>query len=229
MPDPLILIPAMMCDARMFAAQITDLSRGRAVMVAPLMGERVEDMASMVLASAPARFAVMGADLGGMVAMELLRRAPERVTRVALMSTSPLPESPAHAAARDPMIVSARAGRLADVMDQLVPADVFAPGPGRLAARELVQTMAADAGAEAFVRQTRALQRRRDQQPVLTKMQHPTMVICGAHDAVYPIRRHQVMAELIPHADLRIIDGAGHLPTVEQPGATTAALRDWLG
>jgi pimeloyl-ACP methyl ester carboxylesterase len=117
MPDPLVLLPGMMCDARLFAPQMADLSRDHAVMVAPIsQGERVEEIASDLLGLLPAKFALAGLSMGGIVAMELLRRAPERITRLALMDTNPLAETPQSAAAYEPMIIGARAGRLDEVL-----------------------------------------------------------------------------------------------------------------
>lgn len=228
MSEPLVLLPAMMCDARLYEAQLTELSRERAVMMAPLIGERIEDMASAVLTMAPRRFALAGSDLGGMVAMEIMRRAPDRVTRIALMGTTPLPESPQHAAAREPLMIAARAGRLLEVIDQVTPLQSFANGPGRLTGPKILHQMANDLGPDAFVAQTRALQRRRDQQPTLRKIRQPALVICGAEEVIYSVKRHQFMADLIPYADLKVIEGAGHFPTLEQPQIITDTLRTWL-
>lgn len=228
MSEPVVLLPAMMSDARLYDAQITALSRSRAVMMAPLLGERIEDMASTVLTMAPRRFALVGSDLGGMVAMEVVRRAPERITRIALLSTTPLPESPQHAAAREPLMIAARSGRLLDVIDQVTPLQSFANGPGRLAGPKILHEMANDLGPEAFVAQTRALQRRRDQQPTLRKIRQPALVLCGAEDVIYSVKRHQFMADLTPYSDLKVIEGAGHFPTLEQPDSVTEALDAWL-
>lgn len=228
MNEPLVLLPAMMCDARQYAYQIATLGREMPVMQMPLLGERIEDMAAAVLTAAPRRFALAGSDLGAMVAMDVVRRAPDRVTRIALMGTTPLPESPTHAAAREPMMVSARAGRLIDVVDQIMPIESFANGPERLVAQKLLHEMATEMGAEAFVAQTRAMQRRRDQQATLRKIRQPTLVLCGAEEIIYSPKRHQFMADLIPYAELNVIDGAGHFPSIEQPEALTEALRAWM-
>ena len=88
--------------------------------------------------------------------------------------------------------------------------------------------MADALGPDVFVRQSRALQRRRDQQATLRQCKVPTLVMCGAHDALCPPKRHEFMAELIPFAELRIFENSGHLPTLEEPDATIAALRDWM-
>ena len=122
MTEPLVLLPDMMCDARLFSHQINALSNERAVMVAPItQGERIEEIASAMLDQLPAGFAVAGVGMGGMVAMELLRRAPQRVARIALMNTNPLADTPAIAAARDLSIVGARSGRLEEILREVSP------------------------------------------------------------------------------------------------------------
>lgn len=229
MPDPLVLLPGMMCDARLFGPQIAELSADTAVMVAPItQGERVEEIASGLLHLLPQRFALAGLGMGGIVAMELLRRAPERITRLALMDTSPLAETPQDAAVREPQIVAARSGRLRDVMHEVMKPGCLAPGPHQRPVLDLVMDMADVLGPEVFVRQSRALQRRRDQQGTLSKIKVPTLVLCGAHDTLCPVKRHEVMADLIPYAELRLMQNSGHLPTLEEPEATTHALRRWL-
>ncbi|MFD1508359.1 alpha/beta fold hydrolase [Lacimonas salitolerans] len=229
MPEPLVLLPGMMCDARLFAAQINDLSRERVVSVAPItQGERVEEIASSLLDALPAKFALAGLSMGGIVAMEILRRAPDRVTRIALMDTNPLAETPQSAAAYEPLLIKARAGRLDDALRDMMRPEYLAPGPGRLAVTTAFLAMAADLGPDVFARQVRALQRRRDQQPTLRRCKVPVLVLCGAHDGLTPPKRHSFMAELIPYARLEIIEEAGHLPTLEAPEAVTQALRGWL-
>ncbi|MDX2485194.1 MAG: alpha/beta fold hydrolase [Pseudodonghicola sp.] len=229
MTEALVLLPGMMCDARIFEPQINVLSRERAVMVAPItQGERIEEIASNIIDQLPQRFALAGLSMGGIVAMEVLRRVPERVTRLCLMDTNPLAETPPEAAAREPMIVGVRAGRLDDVMREAMKPDYLAPGPGRMAVLDTVYAMAADLGPEVFVRQNRALQRRRDQQSTLRKCKAPTLILCGAHDRLTPVKRHSFMAELMPSAELQVIEDAGHLPTLEAPDEVLAALRDWL-
>lgn len=229
MTETVVFLPGLMCDARLFGPQIADLSRDHAVMVAPItQGERIEEIASALLDLAPSRFALAGQGMGGIVAMELYRRAPERVTRLALMDTTPLPETSQIAAMRDPQIIRARSGRLEEVLAEELRLNDLAPGPHQRDVRALVLDMARGLGAEVFARQSRAMQRRRDQQGTLRRINVPTLVLCGAEDARYPIKRHSFMAEMIPKADLRVVDGAGHMPTLDQPEAVTQALRDWL-
>lgn len=229
MRTPLFLLPGMMCDARLFAPQIAAFSGTRAVCLAPIAArDTVAALAADVLAQAPPRFALAGLSMGGIVAMEVLRRAPERVTRVALMDTNCLPETPQMAAAREPHIVRVQAGRLEEVMrDELKP-NYLAPGAGRVEVLKTVMDMARSLGPQVFVAQSRALQRRPDQQKTLRHARQPALVLCGEHDALCPVKRHVFMAEIMPNAVLRVIPEAGHLPTLEQPEAVTAALEDWL-
>ena len=229
MREPLVFLPGVMADARAFGPQIADLSRERAVMsLSPVNGERVEELASAALDVLPRRAALVGHGLGANVAMEILRRAPERIARVALLSASPLAETPAQAAERDPRMIRARAGKLEEAMAEELPADHLAPGPYRGEILALCRDMALGLGVEVFLRQSRALQRRRDQQTTLRKIVVPALVLCGALDPVHPVKRHAFMAELIPGARLRVIDAAGRLPALEQPEAVADALRDWL-
>lgn len=227
--ETLVMIPSIIADARVFAPQIQTISQTQALMLAPpTCGERIEEIASQILSWAPTRFALCGLGFGGMVAMELVRRAPERVTRIALISTSPQADTPEAAAAREPHIIAARAGRWRDVLQHEINSTWMAPTTDKVELVRALTTMGNDLGPEVYVRQARALQRRKDQQGMLRKIQQPTAVICGRHDGQYQLKRHQFLAELIPYAQLEIIEGAGYLPTLEAPDATTDALLRWM-
>lgn len=229
MYEPLVFLPGMMCDARLFAPQLADLSRDMAVTVAPMThGERIEEIASQILPLLPPKFALAGLSMGGIVAMEVLRRAPERVTRLCLMDTNPLAETPQSAAGYEPLIVGAKAGRLDEMLRMVLRPEHLAPGPQRMAIMAQVAQMGREMGAEVFVRQIRALQRRRDQQATLRRCKVPTLILCGEADGLTPVKRHTFMAELIPYARLEIVAEAGHLPTLEQPEVVTAAIRAWM-
>jgi len=229
MTEPLVLLPGMMCDARLFLPQVVALSSDTTVQVAPItMAASIDEIAKSVIAQAPATFALAGLAMGGIVAMEVLRRVPDRITRLALMDTNCQNEPPSVAAAREAQIIGAKSGRLADVMrDQIISA-CLAPGPQRNEVLNIVEDMALDLGPEVFVRQSRALQRRLDQQATLRRAKTPTLVLCGEYDALCPVRRHEFIAHLMPNARLEVIAGAGHLPTLEQPQVTTGLLRRWF-
>ncbi|WP_172293558.1 alpha/beta fold hydrolase [Pseudoruegeria sp. HB172150] len=230
MTDPLVLIPSLMCDARAFLPQIVELSWETAVHVsAPLHGSTVEDMATSILTGAPQRFALCGHGLGGIVAMEILRRAPDRVSRVALMSTGCQPELPQVAATREALIVAARAGRVSEaIRGELKPDHLAVPDPVRSGILDAMYEMAEDLGPELFQRQSRAMQKRPDQQGALRKARTPALILCGEDDPLFPLRRHEFMAHLMPNAKLDVVAGAGHLPALENPSAVSASLRNWL-
>lgn len=229
MIEPLVLLPGLMCDARVFQPQIARLSRDRAVTVAPIGGgDRIEEIASGLLDQLPHRFALAGLSMGGVVALELVRRAPDRVTRLCLMATDAQADTPQIAANREELIVGAQGGRLQEVMRKVIGTDTLVPGPQRLPILSDMLQMASELGPDLFVRQMRALQRRPDQQGTLRRIKVPTLVLCGAHDTLTPVRKHSFMAELIPEAVLHVVNDAGHLPTLETPEETTKALIDWL-
>jgi pimeloyl-ACP methyl ester carboxylesterase len=229
MKEPLVLLPGMMCDARVYGPQLTAFSLDHAVTVAPItMGDRVEEIASNLLDVLPRKFALVGHALGANVAMELLRRAPDRVTRIALMDVSAFAETPQSAANLEPLIIKVRAGNMAGFVNGMLPSTHLAPGPVRAQVMELVHDMADHLGKDVIIRQVRAMQRRRDYQAVLRRCKTPALILCGAHDGATPIKRHSFLADLIPYAELSVIDGAGHMPMLEQPEATTDALRAWM-
>ena len=227
--EPLVLVPGMMCDARLWWPLLSEFSTERSLHLPAIAGpETIADMASAVLAHAPEKFSLLGFSMGGIVAMEVIRRAPERVTRVMFMDTSPLSETPNQAAAREPHITRAKAGRLESVMrDEIIPT-LLRSGSDRSDIADLMLDMAMTLGPDIFVAQSRALQRREDQQGTLRRIKVPCTVLCGEYDALTPPRRHQSMAELVPRAHLEIIKGASHLPILEEPSATIHAIRHWL-
>lgn len=225
---PLVLLPGMMCDARLWGPQMGALSR-RAVLHAPLTEhDTVQALAAAVLADAPPRFALAGLSMGGIVAMEVLRQAPARVDRLALLDTNPRAELPQVKAAREPQIAAVKSGRLRDVMrDELKP-NYLVDSPEKPAILNLCMDMALDLGAEVFVRQSRALAHRPDQTGTLASWHGPALVLMGAEDRLCPRDRHEQMHALMPQSTLVIVEDAGHLPTLEQPERTTAALIRWL-
>jgi pimeloyl-ACP methyl ester carboxylesterase len=227
--ETLVMIPPLLSDARVFAHQLQVMSQFRAVMVAPpTCGERIEEIASQILSWTPSKFALCGMGFGGMVAMEMMRRAPERIIRIALLSTSPQADTPEAAAAREPHIIAARSGRWNDVLQHEINSTWMAPSSDKVDLVRQLTEMGRDLGPEVYVKQARALQRRKDQQGMLRQIQQPTAVICGRHDGQYQLKRHEFLAELIPYAQLEIIEGAGYLPTIEAPEATTDALQRWM-
>ena len=229
MIEPLVLLPSLMADARIWGAQIEAFSSSHAVHLAHIGYESsVEDMAEMALEGAPQQFSVAGHGLGAMVAVEMLRRAPDRVKRIALMSTNCLSETPPAAAEREVRIARAKAGKLVEAMETEVPASCFAPGEYHNMVVDFMGQMAQDQGADTYLRQATALQRRPDQQRTLRQVRVPALILCGEHDSLYLPRRHEFMAGLMQSAELVVLPRAGHAPMVERPRATNEALRRWL-
>jgi len=225
---PLVLIPGMMCDARLWGglpAAVHPREVGHAL---PVGADSIEALAEALLRDAPARFALAGLSMGGIVAMEVLRQAPDRVERLALLDTNPLAETPHVRARRGPQIARVLAGGLAQVMrDEMKPL-YLADTPHRAAILDLCMDMALTLGPAVFADQSRALAGRPDQTATLAAFKGPALVLMGEHDILCPRSRHDVMHALMPQSRLVIIPGAGHLPTLERPFETTAALRRWL-
>ena len=227
MNDPLVLIPGLMADARLFLPQMVRLGADRAMLVVlPTRGETVEQMSEAILPALPPKFALLGHGLGGDIALDLIRRVPDRVTRVILMATDPLPEPPASAAAREARI--ARSGRLGQAMREEIPPAALADTEWRAEILALVQDMALGLGEGAFLRQSRALQRRPDQQKTMRRVKLPALVIAGAADTLVPMRRSEFTAGLMPFGKLQVIAGAGHIASLEQPEAVCEALEAFL-
>lgn len=229
MTVPVVFLPGMGCDARVWMPQIIALSKTHAVQVAPLtVGETIEAMARHVLTLLPERVALAGLSLGGIVAMEIQRLAPERVDRLALFDTNCQQELPNVAAGREPLIVAARSGRLEESLKAAMPIGHLAPGPQRNLVYETYLDMGVYLGPDVYIRQCRAMQRRPDQQATLRKTRVHTLVACGEHDTLAPPRRHEFMAHLIPKALFEVVLDAGHLPMLENPERVVHLLEDWL-
>jgi pimeloyl-ACP methyl ester carboxylesterase len=223
---PLVLIPGMMCDARLYAPQMPVVGRRTVAVAACTEAETMGELAARILSDAPPRFALGGLSMGGIVAMEIVRQAPERVERLALLDTNPLPETSEVSARREPQISRALAGCLADVMrEEMKPNYLASRDPELL---DLCLDMALSLGAEVFVRQSRALASRPDQRDTLAAFGGPALILMGARDIVCPRERHELMHALLPQSRMVVVEGAGHLPTLERPDETNAALQRWL-
>jgi pimeloyl-ACP methyl ester carboxylesterase len=226
--SPLVLLPGMMCDGRLFGPQIAAFG-DRTLHLAPMVGAvTVQALAAQILADAPPRFALAGLSMGGIVAMEIMAQAPCRVTHLALLDTNPRAEMPEVQARRAPQIAKVQAGGLEVVIRDEMKPNYLTDGPNRGAILDLCMDMALTLGPKAFVNQSLALRDRPDQQTTLSRVTVPTLILCGRQDTLCPVERHEFMHALIPHSTLHIVEDAGHLPTLEQPDLTTAALRHWL-
>lgn len=227
--DPLVVIPGFMADARSFLPQLVQLGASRLiVLILPTQGESVEQISKAALPMLPPKFALLGHGLGGAVAIDILRRMPNAVARIALIATDPLTEPPQTAAAREIQVVAAKSGKLAEAMTHEIPLTALAETQWREDVMALVQDMAAGLGPDQFQRQSRALQRRPDQQKTLRSSKVPALILAGAADTIVPVRRAEFLAGLMPSGRLRVIEAAGHLPQLEQPEAVSKVLAEFL-
>jgi len=185
-------------------------------------------IAARLLAEAPPRFALAGLSMGGMICMEVMRQAPERVERLALLDTNAMADSPERAAVRRRMAEQGSHGDIPslveDFLDLLVPperrADAALVGAIRAMMEEVAET--------ALGQQIAALLDRPDSRPDMSSYDLPVLLICGRLDKLTPLEWHEEMAGLIPDARLAVIEDCAHMSTMEQPQAVTALLRDWL-
>jgi len=229
MKKTIYLLCGLLCDAAVWEAQAAALRPDYDVRTISFEGlASMQAMADKVLADAPGRFALAGHSMGGRVALEVVRRAPQRVERLALLDTGFEAAAPGEQERRMVLVNQAREQGIASIaatwgLPMLAPAKRSEP---RLV--KAVVDMVGRMSGEIYAGQTRALLARPDATDVLTGIACPAMVICGMEDGWSPPERHERMAELIPGAKLRLIEGSGHMSMMEEPEAVLRALREWL-
>jgi len=228
-PLPTVLIPGLLCTTQLYAAQISALwSFGPVTIANHTHDDSMAAIARRILAQAPPRFALVGLSMGGYVAFELLRQAPERVAKLALLDTTARPDAPEQTEQRKRQIEMARSGRFDGIAQLLFPRFVAVARHGDRALQAVVRTMAEDTGAEAFARQQTAILSRADSRPGLPAIACPTLVVVGADDALTPPDRAAEIADAIPGARRVVVPDCGHLSPLEQPQAVTEALVAFL-
>ncbi|HEY1726371.1 MAG TPA: alpha/beta fold hydrolase [Steroidobacteraceae bacterium] len=226
---PNLLVPGLLNTARLYIEQLPTLWRYGAVMVADHRSDdSLAAIARRILADAPPRFSLFGLSMGGYVAMELYRQAPERIARLALMDTTARPDTPEQSARRRELIELTRAGQFAGLMDLLYPNLVHPRRVDDAALRAVVKGMAAEVGPEAFIRQQTAIINRPDSRPTLAAIACPTLVLVGDSDQLTPPDRAREIAAGIRGAQLVVVPECGHVSALEQAERVTAALNNWL-
>ena len=188
----------------------------------------MEAIAARILADAPPRFALAGLSMGGYIAFAMMRQAPERIAKLALLDTSARPDLPEQKAGREKFIALAQAGKLDDAVALLRKNWLHRDRQDDEALLRVVSAMAADVGAEAFVRQQKAIMSRQDSRPLLPKIGCPTLVLVGDGDTSTPPELAKEIAGGISGSKLVVVPDCGHLSTLEKPEAVNAALREWL-
>jgi pimeloyl-ACP methyl ester carboxylesterase len=224
---PIVLVPGLFCTAQLYADQIGPLWRFGSVTIADhSRDDTMTGIAQRILAAAPPRFALVGLSMGGYVAFEILRQARDRVAKLALIDTTARPDTPEQTKVRNDQIAQAEAGQFAAIVDKALPMLMHdARNEGVIA---IVKQMASDTGADAFIRQQKAIIGRPDSRPELASIRCSTLVLVGAQDKLIPPDRSEELAKGIAGSKLIYVEACGHLSSLEQPAKVTDALVSWM-
>ena len=223
------MVPGMMCDERIFSPQIEELSKNLEVTVADISSfPTVRELASDLLKKAPKSFSLLGHSMGGIIAMEIYSQEPNRIEKLILMDTNPKAELDEVKLKREPQIKDVREGKLLEVMRDEMKPNYLAESENKSSVLDVCMDMALSLGPDVFINQSRALQKRTDQLNTIQSINIPVLIMCGSEDKLCTVERHEMMHNMISDSDLKIINNAGHMPTLEQPRETTEVLKEWL-
>lgn len=226
---PILLVPGLLCSARLYGPQITALwPLGQVAVADHRRDAEIGAVAARILTEAPPRFALVGLSMGGYIAFAMLRQAPGRIAKLALLDTSARPDTPEQIAGRETQIAMAQSGRFGEIPDLSIPRFLHRDRQNDERLTTIVRQMAQETGPEAFVRQQRAIMSRPDARPLLASIRCPTLVLVGDGDVATPPDLNHEIAEGISGAKLVVVPDCGHLSTIEQPEAVNAALAEWL-
>jgi pimeloyl-ACP methyl ester carboxylesterase len=226
---PVVLVPGLLCSARLYGGQIPLLWRFGPVTIAEHRNDdNMEAIARRILANSPPRFALAGLSMGGYIAFAIMRLAAERVVKLALLDTNPHADRPEQTARRRELIAIAQGGRFAEIPDLHFPAFVHRNRRSDSALRQLVHGMAEDTGCDGYLRQQKAIMTRSDARSQLAAIACPTLVLVGDSDELTPPNLSQEIAGAIPGAKLVVVPECGHLSTLERPDEVGAALEQWM-
>lgn len=231
-PVPLVLVPGLLCDAALWAPQIAALHEVAQCWVADVTrDDTMEAMAQRVLDEVPfERFALAGLSMGGMISLAMVRAAPHRVQKLALLDTNARPDTPERSRERMTFVARAEKEGGFGTIHRLMMARLVHPARQTEAVLiRAIEAMAERVGVPGYRNQQLAVIGRPDARPGLGAITCPTLVLCGREDILTPLELHEEMAALIPGAELVIVEHCGHMSTLEQPDAVNAALRSWLG
>jgi pimeloyl-ACP methyl ester carboxylesterase len=226
---PILLVPGLASSFRSYAPVAPALWPFGPVTVANhIRDDSMAAIARRILAEAPPRFALAGHSMGGYIAFEIMRQAPERVAKLALINTQARPDTPEASERRRAAMARVREGGLHDVIDEMFPLFVHPSRAGDAAIRKLIHDMGDDVGAEGYLNNQTAIMARVDSRPTMAAIRCPTLLITGDQDLLIPNTLSKEMAEGIAGARLVILRDCGHCPQPEQPQATATALVEWL-
>ena len=228
-PIPLLILPGHLCNGRLFTHQIRHMSDVADIVVADLYGaDTVQDLAEAAISEMPQQFAVLANSMGGSVAFEVMRQAPERVLGLALVGTTACPEWPAQNARRQPAAKLAAQGDFKSIADMYAPV-FFHPDRTEGGAHvHTLEAMITEAGERGLRNQQEAFANRPDSRPDLEYIRCPTLVLCGRDDVITPLEMSEEIAAGISGAELEVLETCGHIPMLEWPEQTTDLLRRWL-
>lgn len=228
--ETLVLIPGLLNDAELWSRQVPMLDDlvDRIVIPDTTAHEDIRETAAQVLAETEGELAVAGLSMGGYVALEILRQAPERLERLALIDTSARQDSADQRRRRTGLIELADKGRFKGVTPRLLPMLVHASRLEDETVTRPIFDMAARIGKDGFIRQQKAILSRDDSRDLLAGVTVPTLIMCGRDDQLTPVELSEEMAKAVSGATLRIVEQCGHLPALERPEECGAAMRDWL-
>jgi pimeloyl-ACP methyl ester carboxylesterase len=219
----------MLCTPEIFASQITALwPHGPVTVASTLQGKTIAEMAAAILASTPPRFALAGISMGGYIELEIMRQAPERVTKLALLDTEACPDTPAQTAQRRALLAQVDTGNFETLLALALPAIVHPAHQDDSSLREANVRMGLAVGIERWARQVEAVMARIDYRPSLPAISVPTLILVGDSDTFTPPDRSKEMAAAIPGARLVLVSECGHASTIEQPDAVNRALVEWI-
>ena len=230
--ETLVMLPGMMCDARLFTPQIKALERNYDIVVPKLCAPAsIQGLAQKVLDEiAVPQFNLLGLSMGGIVAMAMVGVAPHRVTRLALLDTNHHADAPERHPIRNQQIEAVGNGQLRSVIvNEMKPNYLAAKNRNNAELLALLVEMAMDLGANCFISQSIALRDRKNQSAALAQYPGPVMLLCGKEDELCPVSRHKEMLCHCSRGQLRMIADAGHIVSLERPDEVTLAVRDWLG
>ena len=226
---PLVLVPGLLCSARLFTPQVEALwTQGPVTVADHRRDAEIGAVAQRILDGAPPRFALAGLSYGGYIAFAMLRLAPERIGKLALLDTSARPDTPEQSEGRVKFIAMAEAGKFDEVVATLAPRFVHSNRRNDAALMTTVRAMAAETGPEAFVRQQKAIMSRQDSRPLLSEIGCPTLVLVGDGDELTTPELAREIAGGIAGSRLVVVPNCGHLSTIERPEPVNAALAQWL-
>ena len=225
--EPIVLIPGMMCDADLWRDQIPVLADAPCL-VPDLDAASIEATVDDILGEAPERFALAGLSMGGYVALALVRRAPERVTRLLIAHSSARSDTAEQGAGREAAIAAVEAGKFDRVVERLVSASVHPSRHADTPMLQRIEAMLRRMGPERFVRQQRATASRADSRAGLAAIAVPTWIVAGDADRIVPPDNAAELAAAIPGARLTVVAECGHLSPIERPGRFNRALLGWI-